>query len=57
MVAVVTLAGDTHIIPRNNVAGRLQQATASDLSPWAGGPEPVAARREAWPAFGVAMER
>lgn len=32
MVAVVTFAGDTHMIPLNNAAGRLQQATALDLS-------------------------
>jgi hypothetical protein len=32
MVVVVTFAGDTHVIPLNNAAGKLQQATASDLS-------------------------
>lgn len=50
MVAVVTFAGDTHIVPLNNTAGRLQQATALDLtggwanSPEPTGPEPAAAR-------------
>jgi hypothetical protein len=36
MVAVVTFAGDTHIIPLNNAVGRLQQATALDLAGGAG---------------------
>ena len=47
MVAVVSFAGDTHTIPLNNAAGRLQQATALDLaggsanSPEPTGPEPA----------------
>jgi hypothetical protein len=50
MVAVVTFAGDTHIIPLNNAAGRLKQATAADLSAGAATrpeptrPEPAASR-------------
>jgi len=50
MVAVVTFGGDTHTIPLNNAAGRLQQATALDLAagsangPEPSGPEPAAAR-------------
>lgn len=50
MVAVVTFAGDTHIVPLNNAAGRLQQATALDLtegsanSPELTSPEPAATR-------------
>ena len=50
MVAVVSFAGDTHIIPLNNTAGRLQQATALDLTgggtnnPEQTGPGPAAAR-------------
>lgn len=42
MVAVVSFAGDTHIIPLNNTAGRLQQATALDLTgAGANSPEPT----------------
>jgi hypothetical protein len=53
MVAVVTFGGDTHIIPLNNTAGRLQQETALDLtgvganSPEPTGPEPAAAQANA----------
>lgn len=45
MVAVVTFAGDTHVIPLNNAAGTLKQATASELSGMsANGPPPGAGR-------------
>jgi hypothetical protein len=45
MVAVVTFAGDTHVVPLNNAAGRLEQAAASDLSgASASGPQPAAAK-------------
>jgi hypothetical protein len=43
MVVIVTFGGDTHVVPLNNAAGKLQQATASDLSRGGiNGPEPIA---------------
>jgi hypothetical protein len=51
MVAVVTFAGDTHIVPLNNAAGSLEQATASDLSgASASRPQPSAAKLDPAPS-------
>lgn len=58
MVAVVTFAGDTHVVPLNNAAGTLQQAAAIDVSgALTNGPQPPKAKLDPAPSSNLQTQQ